>query len=128
MMFSNSEKAQFVVWMTETSYSYTTFSRRVHAELGRRAKVPNRKSITDWVTKFRETGDVTRRKRVFSNTVRTEAKVAEVRAMLEEDPHLSVRRTANAADVSVGTAHTVMRVDISKLILATPCPRAKIDR
>jgi hypothetical protein len=111
-MFSNSEKARFVDWWVESGRSYVTFSRRVHAELGNHAKVPGRKAISGWVTKFRDTGSVARRTPVFSNTVRTEAKVAEVRAMLEEDPHLSVRRTANAADVSVGTAHAIMRGDI----------------
>ena len=73
---------------------------------------PSRSTVMNLIQKFEATGSVADDKEGMASkkvTVRTPEKVAAVSAILENQPSTSIRQLASQAEVSVGTAWTILR-------------------
>jgi transposase len=75
-MYSNQEKANFVLWYHDTGENYSIFTRRAHHELGIHAHIPDHKTIESWTNKFKEEGSVQAKKPPgLAKTIRTPANI-----------------------------------------------------
>jgi len=96
---------------------------RRHFRLGRRAPVPDRKTILLWVSNMRATGSTLKRKPPGQpQSVRTPENVQTVRASIEQSPRHSARKHAAALGISDRSVrrmlHQELRMHPYKMMLA----------
>ena len=90
MDYSNEQKAWTVIW-----YGVTESPRAVQIEYRRKfglhSRIPDKKTIKRWWTKFIETNNLNTKKKEKTNWVRTELKIEQVLAVFNGNPHVSLR-------------------------------------
>jgi len=96
---------------------------RRHFRLGRRAPVPDRKTILLWVSNMRATGSTLKRKPPGRpRSVRTPENVQTVRASIEQSPRRSSRKHAAALRISDRSVRRMLHQELGmhpyKMILA----------
>lgn len=86
---------------------------RTHFALGRRAPVPDRKTILLWVSNFRATGSALKRKSTGRpRSVRTPENVAAVREAVERSPSRSALKHAAALRLSDRSVRRILHADL----------------
>ena len=96
---------------------------RRHFRLGRRAPVPDRKTILLWVSNMRATGSTLKRKPPGRpRSVRTPENVQTVRASIEQSPRRSARKHAAALGISDRSVRRMLHQELGmhpyKMMLA----------
>lgn len=116
MLWSRQHRAFAVEAYFSNSRSVIAVQRafRRHFEIPPRGHVPDRKSILLWVDAFRETGNVSKRKRGPPRNVTTPENVERVRLAMLRSPKRSARKHAVALGVS---ARSIRRILHDKLHL-----------
>uniref|UniRef100_A0A914PQU3 DUF4817 domain-containing protein n=1 Tax=Panagrolaimus davidi TaxID=227884 RepID=A0A914PQU3_9BILA len=76
---------------------------------GRNERVPDRRSLRQWFTKFEESGSVQRKERRNTRFVRTEENVQDTLEIFAAEPHMSQRRAANELGFSHQTVHRILK-------------------
>ena len=103
------KEKNFIVTNFKIFGSYTRFARAYRKEF-KKKKVPCYRTYNSIIKKFNLTGSVHELPRSGPpKTVVTDEIVEEVRDLLENSPGMSIRRTANATGISVGSAHKIAR-------------------
>jgi hypothetical protein len=103
------EEKNYIVMNYKVFDSYTRFTRAYRTKFKKR-KAPKFETYKAVIAKFEATGSVHELpKSGVPKTVITDATVEEYRILLENNPGMSLRRTALATGISLGSAHTVAR-------------------
>ena len=116
MVWSREERAFAVETYFSNAHSVIVVQRafRRHFNLPPRGRVPDRKSILLWVDAFRETGNVSKKRKGPSKTVTTPQKVEQVRQSMLQSPTRSARKQAVAHGMSARSIcrilHAVLRL------------------
>uniref|UniRef100_A0A914YGN8 DUF4817 domain-containing protein n=1 Tax=Panagrolaimus superbus TaxID=310955 RepID=A0A914YGN8_9BILA len=100
MVFTNPEKALCVLWLNEFQ-SPTAVQNQFRLRYGENRRVPDRKSIREWATKFENNGSVQRKKRINTRFVKTEEAVQNVLEIFAAEPHMNQRLAENELGISV---------------------------
>uniref|UniRef100_A0A914Z5Z2 DUF4817 domain-containing protein n=1 Tax=Panagrolaimus superbus TaxID=310955 RepID=A0A914Z5Z2_9BILA len=94
MVYSNQQKAKCVLWFNQYQ-SPTRVQQEFRRTYGPFTRLPDQKSIKEWVAKFSDTGSVQRIKRTNTRYVRTDEAVQDVLELFAAEPHMSQRRAEN---------------------------------
>ena len=76
------------------------------------APVPDRKSIVTWVTTFRQTANVTRRRTGVPRPIRSPQNMEAVRASILRSPQRSARKHASALGLSDRSVRRILHDDL----------------
>lgn len=104
------ERVDVCVWY-ETTKSLIDVQRRFRREYcpNNPDKVPDHKTILKWHRRLYETGSVLDAKKQRTRTVRTEEMSAAVVGVVEDDPHMSIRRVSNLFSLSAYSVHMILK-------------------
>ena len=97
--YSIEDRGHCACWYDATR-SAAAVQRRFRGHFGRHAAVPGHKAIKKWHKKFFTTGTILRDERTGRRTVREGEVAAAVLQAFQDDVHISVRRAANAFEIS----------------------------
>lgn len=61
-MYTDSQKAQYILWYHDCNQDYSQFAIKFRRELGKRAHVPDYRTVRNWMEKFTTEGSVKDRK------------------------------------------------------------------
>ena len=114
MNWTGEYRAFTVETFIKTNESVTATQRafRVHFKLGRYDPVPARNTILVWVKNFRDTGYALKRKSTGRpRTARTPENVAVVRASVQQSPHRSTCKRAQALGFSDSSLRRILHND-----------------
>jgi transposase len=108
--FTIQEKAKCVCWFEELQ-SATKVQRRFRTEFGDDVyrMCPSKRTIRRWHEKFFETGTILRSTMTRGKTVRTTEKENVIINAFRKDPHLSLRRAANAFSISKDSVRGILK-------------------
>ena len=114
MVWSREERAFAVETYFSNAHSVIVVQRafRRHFHLPPRGRVPDRKSILLWVDAFRETGNVSKKRKGPSKTVTTPQKVEQVRQSMLQSPTRSARKHAVAHGMSARSLRRILHADL----------------
>jgi hypothetical protein len=86
---------------------------RIRFTLGRHDPVPDKKTIRNWVSNFRQTGSILKRKSTGRpRTATGPENVAAVRASIEQSPRRSARKHADALGLSDRSVRRILHRDL----------------
>lgn len=111
----NSEERAFAVevyFSSGCSVIATQRAFRNHFNLAPSAPVPDRKSIVTWVTTFRQTASVTRRRIGVCRPIRSPENIEAVRASILRSPRRSARKHASALGLSNRSLRRILHDDL----------------
>lgn len=77
-----------------------------------RGRVPGRQSILSWVSTFRETGDVRKKKPGLPRTARSAENIELVRRSVLQSPQRSARKHASAVGLSARTVRRILHEEL----------------
>jgi transposase-like protein len=114
MLWSREERAFAVEAYFSNRHSVIAVQRafRRHFEIPPRGRVPDRKSILLWVDAFRETGNVSKRKKGPTRTVTTPENVERVRQSMLRSPKRSARKHAVALGMSGRSVRRILHDEL----------------
>jgi hypothetical protein len=111
MVFTDQQKAQFVLKFLDEGRDYKSFERRIRREQGRRTQIPPHKTLKNWIVKFGQTGSLEDRRGLnHPRPVRTEGNIELVRQHFDVHPYDSVRRSG--LNISKSSVHRILREDL----------------
>lgn len=111
----NSKERAFAVeayFSNECSVIATQRASRNHFNLAPLDSVPDRKSIVTWVTTFRQTARVTRRRTGVPRPFRSLDNIETVRASILQSPQRSARKHASALGLSDRSVRRILHGDL----------------
>lgn len=87
---------------------------KIHFNIGRHGAVPDRKTIMRWVTAFRTTGKITKKKPPGPlRTITTPENTERVRAAVLQSPRRSVRKQAQALQISRSSVQRIVKRELN---------------